>query len=83
MQMQDLLSRIIVNPEIFGGRPIISGWRIAVENILGMLASGNAAEEIIQFYPFIENEDIQAWLVYVRRLFGRVRVEPALLDGAA
>ena len=37
--MDDLLDRITVNPEIFGGKPIIRGRRLAVEHVLGMLAA--------------------------------------------
>jgi uncharacterized protein (DUF433 family) len=80
---QKLLSRITVNPAIFGGKPIVRGRRIAVEHILGMLAAGNTPKEILDYYPFMEGEDIQACLIYARRLVGRERVEPALLDGTA
>jgi uncharacterized protein (DUF433 family) len=41
-----LLERIAVNPEIFGGRPILRGRRLAVEHVLGMMATGDAAETI-------------------------------------
>ena len=78
-----LLTRISVNPGIFGGKPIIRGRRIAVEHILGMLASGSTACEIIEYYPFLEKEDIQACLVYARRLVGRERVEPSLVNEPA
>jgi uncharacterized protein (DUF433 family) len=80
---QTLLERITVNPSIFHGKPIIRGRRIAVEHILGMLAAGSTSEEIVEFYPFLQREDIQACLVYARRLVGRERVEPALLHETA
>ena len=83
MDEQKLLDRITVNPAIFGGKPIVRGRRIAVEHILGMLAAGDTLEEIVEFYPFLEKEDIQACLVYARRIVGRERVEPALVDGTA
>jgi uncharacterized protein (DUF433 family) len=63
-----LLARITVNAEIFGGKPIIRGRRLAVEHILGMLAAGDSAEVLLQGYPWLEIEDIQACLVYARRL---------------
>jgi len=78
MDEQKLLERITINPAIFGGKPIIRGRRIAVEHILGMLAAGDTAEVLLEYYPFLEKEDIQACLVYARRLVGRERVEPAL-----
>jgi len=65
---QDLIKRITINPEIFGGKPIIRGKRIAVEHILGMLASGSTIEEILEGYPYLEKKDIQACLVYAYRV---------------
>lgn len=82
-----LLKRIIVNPQIFGGKPIIRGRRLAVEHILAMLAAGDNSETILQGYPWLEMEDIQACLVYAKRLVGRERevlrkYEKALQQGA-
>lgn len=78
-----LLERITINPEIFGGKPIVRGRRIAVEHILGMLAAGSTAQTILEHYPFLEAEDIQACLVYAHRLVGHERVEPAFAPPAA
>ncbi|MDE3224122.1 MAG: DUF433 domain-containing protein [Nitrospirota bacterium] len=64
---QQLLERIVVNPEIFGGKPIIRGLRIAVEHVLGMLAAGDQPETILREYPFLEREDIQACLLFAHR----------------
>jgi uncharacterized protein (DUF433 family) len=80
MDEQALLERITINPEIFGGKPIIRGRRLAVEHILGMLAAGDNAETILQGYPWLEPEDIQACLVYARRLVAHERVEPLLVS---
>ena len=64
MDEQKLLERITVNPQIFGGKPIIRGRRLAVEHILGMLAAGDTPETLLEAYPWLELEDIQATLVY-------------------
>src|SRR5882757_3763402 len=66
MDEQVLLQRITVNPSIFGGKPIIKGRRLAVEHVLGMLAAGDTPEILLQGYPWLEKEDIQACLVYAR-----------------
>jgi uncharacterized protein (DUF433 family) len=79
MDEDGLLQRITVNPEIFGGKPIVRGRRLAVEHVLGMLAAGDAAEVILEGYPWLEPEDIRACLVYARRLVGHERVEPLIL----
>jgi uncharacterized protein (DUF433 family) len=74
----DLLARISINPKIFRGKPIIRGHRIAVEHILGMLAAGDSAAAIVDAYPYLELEDVQACLVYARRLVAHERVEPLI-----
>ena len=76
-----LLARITVNPKIFGGKPIIRDRRLAVEHVLGMLAAGDSPETLLSGYPWLEREDIQACLLYARRLVGHERVEPFLTDG--
>jgi uncharacterized protein (DUF433 family) len=80
MDEEKLLKRITVNPKIFGGKPIIRGRRLAVEHILGMLAAGDSLETLLEGYPWLEPEDIQACLIYARRLVGHERVEPLLLE---
>ena len=75
MEENKLLERIVVNPNIFGGKPIIRGRRLAVEHVLGMLAAGDTPETILQGYPFLEPEDIRACLVYANRLVSHERVE--------
>ena len=78
-----LLGRITFKPEIFGGKPIIRGRRLAVEHILGMLAAGYDSETILAGYPWQEAEDIQACLVYARRAIGSERIEPLVIDSDA
>lgn len=63
----ELLERITVRPEVFGGKPIIRDLRIAVEHILGMLAAGDTTETILKEYPLLEPEDIQACLLFAHR----------------
>jgi len=63
----ELLKRITVHADIFGGKPIIRDMRIAVEHILGMLAAGNTAEDILHEYAFLEPDDIQACLLFAHR----------------
>ena len=60
----ELLSRITVRADVFGGKPIIRDMRIAVEHILAMLAAGDTLETILQEYPVLEPEDVLACLDY-------------------
>lgn len=61
------MERITVNPKILGGKPIIRGTRISVEFILNLLASNVSVMEILEDYPHLTPEDIQACLSYAAR----------------
>ncbi|MBE0425386.1 MAG: DUF433 domain-containing protein [Nitrospirae bacterium] len=60
----DLLKRITVDPAVMVGKPTIRGLRITVEQILKALAGGVTVDELLEDYPEIEKEDIQAVLLY-------------------
>jgi uncharacterized protein (DUF433 family) len=75
MDEKKILQRITVNPHIFGGKPILRGRRLAVEHVLAMLAAGDSADTLLEGYPWLELEDIQACLLYARKVIGHERVE--------
>lgn len=83
MTENELLKRIVVNPQIFNGKPIIRGRRVAVEHVMGMLAAGDTPEAILSGYPFLEPDDIRACLLYASLLVARERVELLVLGTAA
>ena len=56
--------RITVEPDKMGGLPCIRGLRVTVSAVLGQLAAGRAADEILADYPYLEREDILAALAY-------------------
>lgn len=60
----DLLKRITVDPAVMVGKPTIRGLRITVEQILKALAGGVTVDELLEDYPELEKEDIQAVLLY-------------------
>jgi uncharacterized protein (DUF433 family) len=66
MTEPNVVARITSNPEIFGGKPIIRGMRISVELILGLLAQGESIDTILDDYPDLTREDIQACLAYAK-----------------
>lgn len=78
MTERELLERITYNPEIFGGKAIIRGKRMAVEHVLGMMAAGSSIEELLEHYEWMTREDIQACLLYAARMVGRERLDIAL-----
>lgn len=75
MNTNELLNRITWNPEIFGGKPIIRGRRLAVEHVLAMLGEGTEIDTLIQGYPWMERDDVLACLAYASRIVGGERVE--------
>jgi len=56
--------RIVVDPEILAGKPVIRGTRLAAEFILELLAAGQSESEILANYPGLADEDILACLSY-------------------
>lgn len=56
--------RITIEPGKRGGRPCIRGMRISVYDVLGYLASGMTPQQILQDFPYLTADDIQACLAY-------------------
>jgi uncharacterized protein (DUF433 family) len=78
VQEQRLLKRITINPQIFGGKPIIRGHRLAVEHLLGLLVAGDNIESLLEAYPFLERDDILACLAYAHKVVAHERIEIAV-----
>jgi len=68
MTNQELLNRITLNPNLAFGKPTIRGLRYSVEWLLETLSSGMTNEEILADYEDLQQEDIQAVLLYAARL---------------
>ena len=66
--METLLNRITINSDVCHGKPSIRNMRYPVELILALLSSGMSSDEIIDDYPAIEYEDIQACLLFASRI---------------
>ncbi len=60
----ELLDRITLNPKVMNGKPTIRNMRFSVAQMLELLAGGMSFQEILNDYPYIEKEDIQASLKY-------------------
>ena len=79
--MDDLLKRISVSPKVMVGKPVISGTRITVAFILGVLAQGDTVEDILAEYPDLVKEDIQACLLFAIRSLQNVDFMPLPVEG--
>ena len=72
----DWRERIQINPKILVGKPVIKGTRLAVEFVIDLLAQGWTEEQILQSYPGITHDDIQACLAYASAILNAERVYP-------
>jgi uncharacterized protein (DUF433 family) len=79
MSWQD---RIVIDPEILVGKPVVKGTRLAVDFVIDLLAQGWTEMEILRNYPGLTQEDIRACLVYASTVLKAEKVYPFALAGA-
>ena len=80
MKEQKLLDRITFNPKVMVGKPVIKGTRLTVEYILGLLAHGTTAAEILQEYDGLAQEDIQACLLFAAQSLENTAFMPLAIE---
>ena len=71
-----LSKRIVVDPEILAGKPVIRGTRLAVEFVLELLAAGQSEKDLLANYPGLTREDILACLSYASYLAHEYKAYP-------
>lgn len=67
MNEEKLLKRIVINPKIMLGKPVIKGTRLTVELIVEKVAYGETIENLKKDYPFLTEDDIRAALLYAAK----------------
>jgi uncharacterized protein (DUF433 family) len=67
MSDKELLDRIVIDPAVMVGKPVIRGTRLTVEFILGLLAHGQTIDQITAEYEGISDEDVRACLLYAAK----------------
>ena len=80
MSDQQLLERIVVDPKVMVGKPVIKGTRLTVEYILKLLAHGASNEEIIQEYEGLIAEDISACILFAKIALENTTFMPLVLE---
>ena len=75
----NVLNRITADQNVMVGKPVIRGLRITVEQILKSLANGITVEELLEDYPILEKEDIQAVLLYAYEKVSSEQIRPVQL----
>jgi uncharacterized protein (DUF433 family) len=58
------LTRITFDPAVMGGKPCLRGLRVTVGTLVGLVAAGHSRQEILQLYPYLEEDDIAQALAY-------------------
>ena len=69
--------RIVINPEVCGGRPVVAGTRVRVADILAMLAGGASEAEVLVDFPYLKAEDVRASLAYAAQAVDHSIVQAA------
>ena len=82
MKADPLLDRIVINPHVMVGKPIVRGTRLTVEYILNLMAHGATESEILAEYDGLTRTDLQACLLFAAQslqstLFMPLTMEPA------
>ncbi len=81
MEDTELLERIVVNPKVKVGKPVIDGTRLTVEFILGLLGHGMTIEDILGEYKHLAREDILACLLFAQKSLEDITFMPMILEG--
>lgn len=69
--MEEIADRIVIDPEVMVGKPVIKGTRIPVYLIVEFVANGMTEKEILKEYPQLRKEDIKAALLYASKCVER------------
>ena len=76
MPHKRLLDRIVLNPKVMTGKPVIKGTRLTVQFILGLLAGGATVEDVLAEYKDLERADIKACLLYASEMLEETQIVP-------
>ena len=77
IESMNLQDRVVLNPDVLAGKPVIRGTRLAAEFIVDLLGQGWTESQVLENYPGIAHEDILACLRYASQQLKSERVYPA------
>jgi len=81
MTDMELLERITVNPAVMAGKPVIQETRLTVAHVLNLLAHGQSTDDILQEYPGLRQEDLQACLLFGAKSLDSATFMPLAAQG--
>jgi len=73
--MEIITDRIELNPRVCNGKPVIKGTRIPISVILDQIAEGESWESLLNGYPELQKEDIQAALIYAKQSLDNTEIK--------
>ena len=76
MSDKKLLEKIVINPKVMVGKPVIKGTRITVEYILNLLAHGETENDILEEYKGLSSDDIKACLLFATKSLENTSILP-------
>ena len=82
MKNKELLERIVLDPRIMVGKPVIRGTRLTVDFILNLLAHGSSESDILNEYKDITSQDIQACYLFATKSLENTDFMPLLEESA-
>lgn len=74
--MTEPLSRIVIDPAVLAGKPVVRGTRLSVDFVIGLMAEGWTEDQILGEYPGLTRDDLVACLAYARDVLRQERVFP-------
>ena len=77
---KDFMKRIVVNPKVMVGKPVIKGTRVPVYEIVNRVAQGWTFQEIIEDFPRVTEDDIKAALMYAGKLLEGEDIFPEIIN---
>ncbi|MBK5295280.1 MAG: DUF433 domain-containing protein [Acidobacteriia bacterium] len=80
MTDEQLLERITVSRNVMAGKPVIKGTRLTVDYILGLLAHGSTAAEILEEYQGLTSEDLHACLLFATKSLENTAFMPLMAE---
>jgi uncharacterized protein (DUF433 family) len=82
MNDKKLLERIVLNPQIMAGKPVIKGTRLTVDYILNLLAHGSTEDEIVLEYKGLTHDDIKACILFAMKSLEITSFMPLVMESS-
>lgn len=82
MSDQELLERIVVNPKVMAGKPVIRGTRLTAEYVLNLLAHGASTAEILEEYEGLTEDDVRACILFATKSLSSTDFMPLTVETA-